>query len=320
MSKLDEAKKIGSRVFFTATPHRGKNYGFLALVRLVRPDLCVAFINGDGAAEGVVAGGATLPPLREARQDAAARFDRGDARFLVSTEAGGEGIDLQESCHCLVHVDLPWNPTRLQQRVGRLNRCGQRHRVEVYSVRNPETVESRIWAKLEQKVAQTGRALGSVARHPEDLMQLVLGMATPALFRDLFADAPSVPHEDVADYFGDRDAVEAVNALVGHAQRFDFRQASALVPRVDLPDLLPFFKAVLHHNRRKATEADGGLSFLTPDAWPRSPGLLREYRAMRFVRGSSDDAKLLGVGRLPIDLACGREFDARKLGILFAPS
>ena len=64
--------------------------------------------------------------LRMTREEAAARFNAGEARFLVSTEAGGEGIDLQQACHTLIHADLPWNPMRLHQRVGRLNRYGQR--------------------------------------------------------------------------------------------------------------------------------------------------------------------------------------------------
>ena len=60
------------------------------------------------------------------REEAVRRFNAGECRFLISTEAGGEGIDLQERCHTLVHVDLPWNPMRLHQRVGRLNRYGQK--------------------------------------------------------------------------------------------------------------------------------------------------------------------------------------------------
>ena len=76
------------------------------------------------------------------------RFNSGDVRFLVSTEAAGEGIDLQERCSRLIHVDLPWNPMRLHQRVGRLNRIGQRETVKVMLFQNPDTVESRIWALL----------------------------------------------------------------------------------------------------------------------------------------------------------------------------
>lgn len=69
----------------------------------------------------------------------------------MSTEAAGEGIDLQESCHTLIHVDLPWNPMRLHQRVGRLNRYGQKHPVEVVTLRNPATVESRIWGQAQHE-------------------------------------------------------------------------------------------------------------------------------------------------------------------------
>ena len=49
---------------------------------------------------------------------------------MISTEAGGEGIDLQENSYSLIHVDLPWNPMCLHQRVGRLNRYGQNWRLK----------------------------------------------------------------------------------------------------------------------------------------------------------------------------------------------
>lgn len=82
-----------------------------------------------------------------------------------------KGIDLQERCSALIHVDLPWNPMRLHQRVGRLNRYGQQRPVEVVSLRNPDTVEAMIWQKLEQKLNSIMRALGSAMDEPEDLMQ-----------------------------------------------------------------------------------------------------------------------------------------------------
>jgi hypothetical protein len=75
-----------------------------------------------------------------------------------SISAGGEGIDLQENCHSLIHIDLPWNPMRLHQRVGRLNRYGQARKVEVFTVGKPDTVEARIWDKLNAKIEQIMRA------------------------------------------------------------------------------------------------------------------------------------------------------------------
>jgi ERCC4-related helicase len=87
----------------------------------------VTFINGDGRAEGVSDGTGPARTLTETRERAAERFNTGQVRFLISTEAGGEGIDLQENCHSLIHIDLPWNPMRLHQRVGRLNRLTPFH-------------------------------------------------------------------------------------------------------------------------------------------------------------------------------------------------
>ena len=81
--------------------------------------------TGDGLVEGVADATGNISDRKEDRRLAAARFNRGEVRFLVSTEAAGEGIDLQEHCSVLIHVDLPWNPMRLHQRVGRLSRYGQ---------------------------------------------------------------------------------------------------------------------------------------------------------------------------------------------------
>ena len=121
---------------------------------------CVAFINGNGRVDGVRDAGGRPRTMTGDRASAAEAFNEGRVRFLVSTEAGGEGIDLQENCHTLIHVDLPWNPMRLHQGVGRLNRYGQTQRVEVLALRNPDTVEARIWEKLDEKVGRIMRSLG----------------------------------------------------------------------------------------------------------------------------------------------------------------
>ena len=46
-------------------------------------------------------------------------------RILLATDAAGEGIDLQHHCHRLVNFDIPFNPNRLEQRIGRIDRYGQ---------------------------------------------------------------------------------------------------------------------------------------------------------------------------------------------------
>lgn len=71
------------------------------------------------------------------RIKAAFQFDPKDApvRILIATDAASEGIDLQRHCHRLVHFEIPWNPNRLEQRNGRIDRHGQRSKeVNVYHV------------------------------------------------------------------------------------------------------------------------------------------------------------------------------------------
>ena len=133
---------------------------------------CVTFINGDHCARNVSFKNKQYN-INESRSGATEKFNSGQCRFIVCTEAAGEGIDLQKQSYSLIHVDLPWNPMRLHQRVGRLNRYGQKKQVEVITLRNPETVESHIWTKLNNKIDNIMQALGAVMDEPEDLMQLV---------------------------------------------------------------------------------------------------------------------------------------------------
>jgi len=77
---------------------------------------------------------------------------RTNAQFMISTDAGGEGVNLQ-FCHVLINYDLPWNPMRLEQRIGRLDRIGQEHDVLVFNMLVEDTVEDRVRQVLERKLA-----------------------------------------------------------------------------------------------------------------------------------------------------------------------
>lgn len=278
-------------------------------------DGCVTFINGDERLDEVIDSRGRSRAIQERRENAAAKFNAGEVRFLVSTEAGGEGIDLQERCHTLIHVDLPWNPMRLHQRVGRLNRYGQTRQVEVVTLRNPETVEAAIWDKLNNKIDQINLALSQVMDDPEDMLQLVLGMTSPDVFRQVFADADRVETGSLSAWFdqktaqfGGRDAIETVRALVGHSARFDFQQVSAQIPRLDLPALRPFITSMLTLNQRQVKHnEDDSISFITPDEWLKNePGIRRRYDRMVFDRkagGKDALSHILGVGQKVIDKA-----------------
>ena len=270
-------------------------------------DDSVSFINGEDRAVDVTNSRRQNVILNEIRETAAEKFRTGKVRFLVSTEAGGEGIDLQENCHTLIHVDLPWNPMRLHQRVGRLNRYGQKHQVEVLTIRNLETVESIIWEKLNSKLEEIKLALNQVMDEPEDLLQLVLGMTSPQLFNEIYSEAASVGEDKLSTWFnqktahfGGRDAVDTVRDLVGNTSRFDFQEISDQLPHVDLPNLIPFFTTMLQLNGRKYKEENGEFSFKTPEKWMDDPAVRINYENMVFnreIRTKNAAQRILGVGQ-----------------------
>ena len=85
---------------------------------------------------------------RKRVQDAFAK----DVRILISTDAGGEGLNLQ-FCHVVINFDIPWNPMRLEQRIGRVDRIGQAHVVRAINFVFEGSVEHRVREVLEQKLA-----------------------------------------------------------------------------------------------------------------------------------------------------------------------
>lgn len=76
---------------------------------------------------------------------------RGRAQVLIATEAGGEGINLQ-FCHHMINFDLPWNPMRVEQRIGRVHRLGQTEDVKIYNLCTMGTIEEYIVSLLHEKI------------------------------------------------------------------------------------------------------------------------------------------------------------------------
>ena len=75
-----------------------------------------------------------------------------DARIMVSTDAGGEGLNLQ-FCHIIINFDLGWRPMALEQRIGRVDRIGQKHVVKALNFVLEDSVEFRVREVLEAKLA-----------------------------------------------------------------------------------------------------------------------------------------------------------------------
>ena len=87
--------------------------------------------------------------------------------MLVATDAAGEGIDLQAHCHRLVNFDVPWNPSRLEQRIGRIDRYGQTENPEVFhfvpiSDATTYAADMDFLARIAKKIGQVAVDLGSV--------------------------------------------------------------------------------------------------------------------------------------------------------------
>ena len=96
-----------------------------------------------------------------------------EGTILISTEAGSEGANLHRKCHLMVNYDLPWNPMRLLQRIGRLDRYGQKSKVRVVNLQAPESWDAMISQKIEAKLATVQARMGLVA--DEDYRTMILG-------------------------------------------------------------------------------------------------------------------------------------------------
>jgi SNF2 family DNA or RNA helicase len=83
------------------------------------------------------------------------------AQVMVATEAGGEGINLQ-FCHHIINYDMPWNPMRVEQRIGRVHRLGQTHDVHIYNFSTENTIEEHIIWLLHEKIDMFQSVIGDL--------------------------------------------------------------------------------------------------------------------------------------------------------------
>jgi len=98
---------------------------------------------------------------RRGRQAALDAFAGGSAGILLATDAAGAGLNLQRGCRLVVNVELPWNPMRLEQRIGRVDRIGQRRTVHAVHFVARDTPEVAVLDRLRQRVARARAAVGA---------------------------------------------------------------------------------------------------------------------------------------------------------------
>ena len=136
-------------------------------------DYLVAALAERYPASGVcsINGGMSLD---EKRRHIDAFNDR--AQFMVSTEAGGEGINLHYGCFMLVNYDLPWNPRRLVQRAGRLYRYGQTERVVVFNLAAQDGFDNKALGMLLNRVSTIAHDMSDVSsEYQEGLETEIVG-------------------------------------------------------------------------------------------------------------------------------------------------
>ncbi|MFH1619338.1 MAG: DEAD/DEAH box helicase [bacterium] len=183
------------RTFFNDVRQKAVNIGntakgtaLLSLLRSLEGEKAVVFTHyrktletlhnvlaANGIPCGVYHGG-----LSTAEKDAAVRDFQDNLPVLLSTEAGGEGRNLQ-FCRTLINYDLPYNPMRIEQRVGRIHRIGQKRPVSIYNFAAEGTLEDYLLKILDEKINMFELVIGE--------MDMVLGqIEEEGDFEDLLMD------------------------------------------------------------------------------------------------------------------------------------
>ncbi len=172
-------------------------------------DYLVERLKSWGFRVGYIHGG-MKPGSRDepgTRLHAEQQFREGAIQILVATEAAGEGINLQV-CHILFNYDIPWNPNRLEQRMGRIHRYGQRKDCLIFNFVATNTIEGRVLKRLLEKLQEIRDALD------DDAVFNVVGEVLPA------AQVERVLRDYYAGRLGDADLEER---LLKHVDERQFR-------------------------------------------------------------------------------------------------
>ncbi len=99
--------------------------------------------------------------FRVQREEIKHRFMRGEIDVLICTDAAAEGLNLQ-TADLLINYDLPWNPMKVEQRIGRIDRIGQKHdRICVLNLCYADSAEQIVYDRLLRRLAQAGNVVGS---------------------------------------------------------------------------------------------------------------------------------------------------------------
>lgn len=168
------------------------------------------------------------------RQEEVEKF-RNDLQIMIATDAGGESINLQ-FCNQMVNYDIPWNPNRLEQRMGRIHRIGQKNEVFVFNLVATNTREGDVLIRLLTKMEQMREDLG------QDLVYDFIG----EVLEDRQADLSSVMEQAIT---GREDLDEIIANMEKtlseeHKRLLEMAQSERLDDNFDLPGVKRSFEEV----------------------------------------------------------------------------
>jgi superfamily II DNA or RNA helicase len=153
--KLSELKKAIEEGFRKIRQMQGNEKILIFTESRDTLEYLVGKIKSWGYSANFIHGGMRL----EERINAEKVFQH-EKQIMVATEAAGEGINLQ-FCHLMINYDIPWNPNRLEQRMGRIHRYGQQKDVYVFNLVAEDTREGKVLAKIFDKLEEIRKAMGS---------------------------------------------------------------------------------------------------------------------------------------------------------------
>lgn len=224
------------------------------------------------------------------RRAAIADFEH-DVQFLVSTEAGGEGINLHSNCHIMVNYDLPWNPMRLVQRIGRLYRYGQKERVIVFNIHAPETIDAQVVGIMYERLQQVVQDMAVLGGEFRDGMEDdILGSMADLLELDiehLLENARGSGIERSQERIDEalrraREAAEHQSEVFSHVARYDPDDVRGSLP-LDRRHVRVFVEGMFEHVGIEVVQRlhqDREWDLRVPENLLRvSPGFRRRLRA-----------------------------------------
>lgn len=252
----------------------------------------LAFALEDaGYSVAVFNGGMNL----EEKEEAVHRF-KTSTQILVSTEAGGEGRNFQ-FCHLLINYDLPWNPMKVEQRIGRLDRFGQTRPVFIYNLFCEDTVEARVVSVLTQRIGLFEESVGSLdpilGEVEREIEQLVMRQA--GHFDEVFEEFEGRLEKRVREA---REKERTLSDFVLDRASLRSDEASELLNRSPLArwnDLQQFVTSNLdYHGGTLKDHSEGG------QVISLSPKLSSKLKIGKsVVRGTFDPAKARQLEDLP---------------------